>query len=188
MTTNLMISAMFLALLALSGAGTMSMETEQHDARNLTGVVTDESGIPLENVLVRVEYHETFQEYLTGDDGFYSFSDITVCFCLKTVTASKEGYEGFLTEIGVGEKTVLDIILQPEKETPDDDQPGNETPDDEQPGPHNYGRLSGHVTDADGTPLEGVKVKIEFHDDFQETLTDENGLYSLTGIPVCFCL
>jgi len=50
------------------------------------------------------------------------------------------------------------------------------------------GRLSGFVTDAFGGPLEGVNLRIEYHETVQVTYSYRNGYYSFWNIPDCECL
>lgn len=114
MNSKFVISIVLLALLTLSGAGSFGNLSPDETATtgHLSGQVTDTSGMPLENVKIRIEYHGIFQETFSDENGFYAFSDIPVCFCLKRVTASKDGYSDFVTEIGISEHTVLDIVME----------------------------------------------------------------------------
>jgi len=84
---------------------------ETHRGR-LSGFVTDTFDEPLEGVKLRIEYHETIRVTYSYGNGYYAFWNIPDCECLKKVTATKEGYLAFETEIGIGEDTILDITLE----------------------------------------------------------------------------
>lgn len=51
----------------------------------------------------------------------------------------------------------------------------------------NPGTLSGYVTDSAMNPIEGAKIRISFHDTFQENYSDTTGYYHITDIPLCNC-
>lgn len=48
--------------------------------------------------------------------------------------------------------------------------------------------LSGHVTDADHSPIEGARVRVCFHGTYSENFSDPTGYYHVTNIPLCYCL
>jgi len=52
----------------------------------------------------------------------------------------------------------------------------------------NNGSLSGFVNDSIGNFIEGVRVRVDFHETFEEDFTDESGYYHVTNIPECYCL
>jgi hypothetical protein len=51
-----------------------------------------------------------------------------------------------------------------------------------------YGVLSGHVTDSEMNPIEGARVRVYFHDTYQDGYSDSTGQYHVSGIPRCSCL
>ena len=134
---------------------------------NLSGFVKDHFNNFIEGVKIKIEYHDTFQETFTDENGYYLISNIPICFCLKKIITLKEGYKNFTTEIGISENSTLNITLFEEE---------------------NNGKLTGYVKDILNNVLENVKIKIKYHDTFQETFTDENGYYLISNIPICRCL
>ena len=49
------------------------------------------------------------------------------------------------------------------------------------------GTLSGYVTDSAMNPIEGAKVRVYFHETYEENYTDSSGYYHVTNIPICNC-
>lgn len=50
------------------------------------------------------------------------------------------------------------------------------------------GTLSGYVTDPSMNPIKGVRVRVYFHETYEENYTDASGYYNVTNIPICYCL
>ena len=50
------------------------------------------------------------------------------------------------------------------------------------------GTLSGYVNDTSMNPIEGAKVRVYFHETYEEDYSDSSGYYHVTNIPICFCL
>ena len=50
------------------------------------------------------------------------------------------------------------------------------------------GTLSGYVTDPAMNPIEGAKVRVYFHETYEEDYSDSSGYYHVTNIPICYCL
>jgi hypothetical protein len=50
------------------------------------------------------------------------------------------------------------------------------------------GTLSGYVTDPAMNPIEGARVRVYFHETYEENYTDSSGYYNVTNIPICWCL
>ena len=50
------------------------------------------------------------------------------------------------------------------------------------------GTLSGYVTDPAMNPIEGARVRVYFHETYEENYTDSSGYYHVTNIPICYCL
>ena len=48
--------------------------------------------------------------------------------------------------------------------------------------------LSGYVTDSAMNPIEGARVRVYFHETYEENYTDSSGYYNVTNIPICWCL
>jgi len=140
----------------------------------LSGCVTDaSSGESLKNAKVTLEYHGIVRIEVTGADGGYRFDNVPICFCLKDLSASKNGYVGLEMQVAVGEDTVQNIALDPVG--------GGQGPEG--------GTLTGTVTDAEtGEPIEGATVTLDCHGTVRTVLTDANGTYTFTDVPLCFCL
>ena len=50
------------------------------------------------------------------------------------------------------------------------------------------GSLSGYVNDTLMNPIEGARVRVYFHETYEEDYTDSYGYYYVTNIPICYCL
>ena len=139
---------------------------------SIIGTVTDmHDGKPLEDAKVVLEYHETIRETYTDSNGEYRFDEVPECFCLKKVTADIEHYRPESKEVGVEGETVVDFELMIEEQHPDD------------------GTIHGTVTDAsNGEPISGAKVVVTHDGMTWEDVTDDDGEYLITGIPLCFCM
>lgn len=77
----------------------------------LSGYVNDRSGNPIESALVRVHFHETYEEAYSDKDGYYFVDNIPICYCYKNATCSKDGYETEWILLGIYENTKHDFVL-----------------------------------------------------------------------------
>lgn len=77
----------------------------------LLGYVNDTSGNPIEGALVRVCFHETYEEDYSDSTGYYHVTNIPTCKCLKNATCSKESYKTEWVLLGIAENTIHDFIL-----------------------------------------------------------------------------
>jgi len=78
---------------------------------SLSGYVNDTSMNPIEGALVRVYFHETYEEDYSNSSGYYHVTNIPICYCLKNATCSKEGYKTEWILLGIVEDTTHDFIL-----------------------------------------------------------------------------
>ncbi len=92
---------------------------------SLSGYVNNTSMNPIEGALVRVYFHETYEEDYTDSSGYYHVTNIPICYCLKNCTASKIGYKTELVELAINENTTYDFVLAPNQRpnAPDIDGP-----------------------------------------------------------------
>lgn len=134
---------------------------------SLSGYVQDTFMNPVGEVLVRVYFHETYREDYTDSSGFYHVTNIPICFCLKNATASKPGYISEWVLLSIYENTTYNFILRNYS--------------------HYNGTLSGFVTDESMNPIEGARVQVFFHYQFEEDYTDSSGYYKVYNIPTCLC-
>ena len=89
------------------------------DKGTLSGVVVDaNTGEPVEGTQMTLEYHEAILSVATDAEGRYTFTNVPVCYCLKDLSASKDGYTPQAMSIGIDEGTIQDISLVPEEEMP----------------------------------------------------------------------
>ena len=77
----------------------------------LSGFVYDTFSNPIKGALVRVHFHETFEEAYSGEDGYYFVDNIPICYCYKNATCSKEGYKTEWVLLGIYENTKYDFVL-----------------------------------------------------------------------------
>ena len=78
---------------------------------NLSGYVRNMSGGSIEGALVRVIFHNTYEEDYSDKDGYYQVTNIPLCKCLKIGKCSKEEYKTEWVLLGIHENTVHDFIL-----------------------------------------------------------------------------
>lgn len=140
----------------------------------ITGIVTDaETDEPIPNAIMTLEYHDILRTELTDSKGRYTFTNVPICFCLKNVSAYKKGYEGQYKMVAVSKITVVDFSLKPIDN-------GNDP---------NEGIITGIVKDAiTDDPIPDVLMTLKYHDIIRTELTDLNGWYTFTNVPICFCL
>jgi protocatechuate 3,4-dioxygenase beta subunit len=136
------------------------------------GKVTDiNDGEAIEKALVVISYHGISRSQLTDSNGRYSFMNVPECYCLKNIKVTKDGYRPESKDVGVSGVTVVNFqLLYMEKEP-------------------FTGSIVGTVTDMnDGTPLDGAKVVLVYHEVVRTTFTDSNGEYRFDEVPECFCM
>jgi protocatechuate 3,4-dioxygenase beta subunit len=80
----------------------------------LTGIVSDAAtGDPIADVLMTLAYHETVLTEYTDAEGRYTFTNVPICFCLKDISASKDGYKAQKESVAIDEETHQDFSLEP---------------------------------------------------------------------------
>ncbi len=52
----------------------------------------------------------------------------------------------------------------------------------------NNGSLSGYVKDTYMNPIPEARVRVSFHETYEENYTDSSGYYRVTNIRICWCL
>ena len=68
---------------------------------NLSGYIRNISGNLIEGALVRVYFHNTYEEDYSDKDGYYQVTDIPLCKCLKIGKCSKEDYKTEWVLLGI---------------------------------------------------------------------------------------
>ena len=135
---------------------------------SLSGYVNDTFMDPVEGVRVRVYFHGTYEEDYSDSTGHYHVTNIPICWCVKNCTASKEGYTTEWVWLAIYEDTTCDFVLTPITQYD--------------------GSLSGYVNDTSMNPVEGARVRVYFHEAYEEDYSDSTGYYHVTNIPICYCL
>jgi hypothetical protein len=87
---------------------------------------------------------------------------------LKNCTASKNEYKTEWVLLSIVENTTYDFVLIHHKEY--------------------NGSLSGYVNDTSMNPIEGARIRVYFHETYEENYTDSSGYYNVNNIPICYCL
>ncbi len=119
----IVLSIVLLFIVILINPVTVSNELEQYTTQTLydgtlSGYVNDTSMNPIEGVLVRVYFHGTYEEDYTDSTGYYSVTNIPICWCMKNCTASKVGYKTKWVLLGIYENTKYDFVLSPSEVYP----------------------------------------------------------------------
>jgi len=153
-------------------AGITSPVDDQYGT--IMGTVSDsETGEPIQGALVILTYHDVIRNTLTDEKGYYCFNQVPNCFCLKNVSAHKEGYISQYKMVAVQEITIVDFQLEPE----------------EGDGEPTGGTITGIVTDAvTGLPIPDALMTLKYHEVVRMQYTDSDGYYIFTDVPLCFCL
>ena len=159
----------------------------------VTGVVIDATtNVPIEDVKIILEYHEIVRNTNTDSEGKYSFDNVPECNCSKYISAMKDGYEAQVVQIGVYGVTYVNFSLAPlddHKEPHDPDEPGDNEQKDPEDEDGLYGVITGFVIDAKtNKPISNASLTLIYHDKTRREITDSNGKYSFTKVPICFCL
>ena len=101
-----------LVLTSMNSVGVDNVKPDDVTTGVLTGSVTNLMGLPVENALITVCYHEdVVHTGFTDTQGLYKIKDISLCKCLKNVTCSKNGYNSVSVLIPINELTVQDFVL-----------------------------------------------------------------------------
>ncbi len=140
----------------------------------ITGIVTDdETNDPIPHALMVLKYHNVIRTELTDSKGQYTFTKVPLCFCLKNISASKNGYESQFKMVAVHKITYVNFSLEPIEDN------GNSM----------YGIITGIVIDAEtNDPIPDVLMTLKYHGLIRTELTDSDGWYTFTEVPICFCL
>jgi hypothetical protein len=138
------------------------------------GIVTDcETNEPIPDALLTLEYHDTVRTEYSNSQGRYIIRNVPLCFCLKNLSASKDGYESEFKMVPVYKITHVDFELKPMN----DDDGSIE------------GVLTGYVKDVEtDDPLQNTLMTLKYHDVIRFQYTDIVGHYSFDKVPICFCL
>ena len=142
---------------------TESTFTNFLDDGTLSGYVYDNNMEPIEGALVRVYFHETYEEGYTDSSGSYHVINIPICYCLKNATASKVGYETEWILLSITENTTHDFVLTPLDPIPDLDCEGELYFVDVEPGSTIFGIFS---VENIGEPESLLDWEIESHPDW----------------------
>ena len=89
-----------------------STYTDFLDDGSLSGYVYDTNMKPIKGALVRVYFHETYEENYTNSYGYYHVTNIPICWCMKNCTASKEDYVTEWVYLSIGENTTYNFVLE----------------------------------------------------------------------------
>ena len=85
---------------------------------SLIGYVTDTSGNPIQGALIRVFFHEEYEEDYSDEDGFYHVKNIPMCYCLKNATCFKKSFKTEWVLLSIVENTPYDFILNANNHPP----------------------------------------------------------------------
>ena len=89
-----------------------------NDNGSLLGYINDTSGNSIEGALVRVYFHETYEEDYSDSTGFYHVTNIPICYCMKNTSCSKDGYRTEWVLLSIAENTTYDFVLNTGNQPP----------------------------------------------------------------------
>ena len=99
------------AVISSTGMNDQSDFVTTDNDGTLSGYVADPLDNPIEGALIRVDFHETYEEDYSDENGYYYVDNIPICYCMKNVSCSKEGYKTEWVELGIVENTIHDFVL-----------------------------------------------------------------------------
>ena len=108
------IIVLFIVMSVIPSSGTINEIPKSRIIINdgsLSGYVNDTYGNPIEGALVRVYFHETYEENYSDYSGYYHVTNIPLCYCLKNATCSKLGYKTEWVLLSIVENTTYDFVL-----------------------------------------------------------------------------
>lgn len=118
---GILICMLFFGMNIFTSSGTQiqlnSYRTLNNDG-TLSGYVNDTSGNPIEGALVRVHFHETYEEAYSDEDGYFYVDNIPICYCYKNATCSKDGYKTEWILLAIYENTTHNFILTTTNQPP----------------------------------------------------------------------
>ncbi len=79
----------------------------------LSGYVKDPLSNPIDDAVIIVYFHETYEIGYSDESGHYTVTNIPICYCMKNCTCSKEGYKTEWVLLAITENTTQDFILNP---------------------------------------------------------------------------
>ncbi|KYK24109.1 hypothetical protein AYK24_06780 [Thermoplasmatales archaeon SG8-52-4] len=85
---------------------------------SLVGYVTDTSGSPIQGALIKVYFHEEYEEDYSDEEGFYQVTNIPICYCMKNATCFKKGFKTEWVLLSIVENTPYDFILNANNHPP----------------------------------------------------------------------
>ncbi len=140
----------------------------------ILGYVTDsETGDPIADCQLTLSSHDEIHKEYSDSRGLYTFTNVPICYCLKDLSAEKEGYESQTKTVAVYMITYVDFALIPVEG-------GNEPFE---------GIIIGFVTDSEnGNPISDAIITLKYHEEVHTKLTDSSGYYEFANVPICFCL
>lgn len=108
---SLLVILVLSILLFSNLCGVVRSDRPSQQTGNLSGFVRDTLMNPIEGALVRVYFHETYEENFSDSQGFYHVTNIPLCYCMKNATCSKPGYKTEWVWLSIGENTTYNFIL-----------------------------------------------------------------------------
>jgi archaellin len=91
---------------------------------DIIGIIFDaKTNDPLPDTKITLEFHDLIFTTMSDSNGQFNFKDVPICFCLKILTASKNGYVVQEQEVAVHEITFVNFTLEPEQTGKDPNDP-----------------------------------------------------------------
>ncbi len=106
----------------------------------------------------------------------FIFENVPICYCLKNISATKDGYEHDWQLVATSKLTYANFSLIPEYPQNESNEP-EESQDPKEPYEPDSGNLKGVVTDSEtNLSVAGVCLTLKYHDIVQRTETDKIGI------------
>jgi hypothetical protein len=96
-------------------------------------ITEDESKAIISDATIIISYHDVSKKTKSYSEGYYEFNGIPICFCLKNITVTKEGYIPETVWVGVSKVTIVNITIMPINASPQNNsvsEPGNDAEDE----------------------------------------------------------
>jgi hypothetical protein len=107
-----------ISMISISAANLDNNESNDVFEGTLYGTVFHAiTGQPLPGTQIKLSYHDLTRTTETDSSGNFRITDIPLCFCLKNLSANRDGFEVWFQMLAVDETTFENIFLEPKNDS-----------------------------------------------------------------------
>jgi hypothetical protein len=106
-----------ISMISISAANLDNNESNDVLEGTLYGTVFHAiTGQPLPGTQIKLSYHDQTRTTETDSSGNFRITDIPLCFCLKNLSAHRDGFEVWFQMLAIDETTFENIFLEPKND------------------------------------------------------------------------